>query len=162
MSPTNFGDLRSDQPAPTGLCQVKRGASAVEIGWSNAYSARPIEDGAGNPMRIAITPIRAGMWLIRAEMIWRTGDPVWSYFHWGVRLTPADADGWFDDRNHHTMHSALGWTESCLNTAFKLSAGVAYTCDMYWPNSSSGYGQIYYCDPAYHGIVGEFLEDGVL
>jgi hypothetical protein len=77
-----------------------------------------------------------------------------------VRLQPADADGWFDDRNHHTMHSALGWTESVLNTAYRLNAGTAYTCDMYWPNSTSGNNMMYFAGPDYQYIMGEFIEDG--
>ena len=162
MSPVNFGSLPNSQPAPTGLVQLKRGATAVDIQWNNTVPAQPMQDGSGQPMRISITPARAGWWLIRAETIWRTPDGVWTYFHWGVRLQPADADGWFDDRNHHTMHSVMVWTESVVNTAFRLNAGVAYYCDMWWPNASLGYNENYYTDPQYHFIAGEFIEDGSL
>ena len=162
MSPTNLADFPSNAPVPTGLCQIKRGVSNAAIRWNNTVSARPMEDGVGGPMRIAITPARPGMWLIRAECIWAMGDAVWMYWHWGVRCVPLDADGRGDDRNHCAQHSALGWCESVINTAYRLNAGVAYYAEMYWPNSSSGYNQDYYAGIDYQYISGEFLEDGAL
>jgi hypothetical protein len=139
---------------------MKRGAVNTTITWNNTVSVRPIEDGNGQPMRIALTPSRPGMWLIRAEMIWNTPDAIWSYFHWGVRLVPTDALGFGDDRNHHCMHSALGWTEQVINTAYQLAAGTAYYAEMYWPNSSMGYNQAYWAGPDYHYIMGEFVGEG--
>jgi hypothetical protein len=157
--PTPLGALPSNQPVPTGLCQIKRGTPTTgTITLNNTFSVRPLEDGQGNPMRINITPARAGMWLIRAETIWMSPDQIWDYFHWGVRCVPADALGFADDRNHHAMHGALGWTESVINTAYQLNAGVAYYAEMYWPNSSSGYNQAYFSGQDYHYIMGEFLE----
>lgn len=158
MSPINLADLPSNQPAPTGLCQIKRGASNVGITYNNTIGVKPLEDGVGNPMRIAITPARAGLWLIRAETIWSSPDAIWTYHHWAVRCVPLDALGFGDDRNHHSMHSALGWTEGVINTAYQLNAGVAYYAEMYWPASCSGYNMIHFAGPDYHCIMGEFIE----
>lgn len=161
MTPINLGDLPSNQPVPTGLCQIKRGTPTTgTITWNNTVSIRPMEDGNGQPMRIAITPQRAGWWIIRAETIWSSPDPTWSYFHWGVRLVPLDLDGAGDDRMHHCMHSAQGWTESALNTVYRLGAGIAYYAEMYWPNASSGYNQSYFSGQDYHYIMGEFVGEG--
>lgn len=163
MSPINLDALPSNQPAPTGLCQIKRGGAAVGgITLNNTFSVRPLEDGNGQPMRIAITPQNAGYWVIRAETIWSSPDAAWDYFHWGVRCVPLDADGYGDDRNHHAMHSALSWTESVINTVYRLNAGTAYYTEMYWPNASSGYNQTYFASQDYHYIMGEFVAEGTL
>ena len=163
MSPTNLAALPSNQPVPTGLCQTKLGSySAAGITLNNTFSPRPLEDGLGGPMRISITPARAGMWVIHAETIWTMNDPVWMYWHWGVRCVPLDADGKGDDRNHCAQHSALSWNEHVINTAYRLNAGTPYYAEMYWPNSSSGYNQQYYAHGYYHYILGEFIEDGAL
>lgn len=163
MTPVNLGALPSNQPVPTGLCQIKRGTPATgTITWNNTVSVRPLEDGSGQPMRIAITPTRPGLWLIRAETIWSSPDATWTYFHWGVRCVPLDANGEGDDRNHHAMHSALGWTESVVNTVYRLNAGTAYYAEMYWPNASSGFNQGYFSGQDYHCIMGEFVAEGSL
>jgi hypothetical protein len=162
MSPINFGQLPSDQPVPTGLCQIKRGVSNVSIAVTAASGVVALQDGAGAPMRISITPPRPGMWLIRAETMWVLSDAAWYYCHWGVRCVPLDADGRGDDRNHHCIHSALSWTEQVINTAYRLNAGVAYYCEMYWPASANAGTWNYHCYPEYHYISGEFLEDGSL
>jgi hypothetical protein len=160
VTPINLSDLPSNQPAPTGLCQLKRGVGNVGITWNNTVAVQALQDGAGGLMRINITPARTGWWLIRAENIWQSPDAIWDYFHWGVRIVPLDLDGAGDDRCHHAMHSALGWTESCLDTVYRLAAGVAYYAEMYWPNSSSGYNQSYWAGQDYHYIMGEFVGEG--
>ena len=162
MSPVNFGDLPSDQPAPTGLCQIKRGVANSSLAWSMAIGVRTMEDGSGGLMRINITPPRAGWWLIRAETMWVLSDAAWYYAHWGVRCVPLDADGRGDDRNHMCIHSALSWQESVINTAYRLLAGVPYYCEMYWPNSANAGTWNYHTWYEYHYIFGEFIEDGSL
>lgn len=162
MTPVNFGDLRSDQPAPTGLCQIKRGAANVSIALTGAAGVVALQDGAGAPMRISITPPRAGWWVIRAETMWVLSDAAWYYSHWGVRCVPADADGKNDDRNHMCIHSALSWTEQVINTAYRLNANTAYYVEEYWPNSVNAGTWNYHCYPEYHYMYGEFIEDGSL
>ena len=58
------------------------------------------------------------------------------------------------------MHSAQGWTESCINTVYRLAANTAYYAEMYWPNASSGYNQSYFAGPDYQYISGEFVGEG--
>src|SRR3954453_5006559 len=162
MSPTNFGALPSNQAAPTGLCQIKRGVNPVAIVWTTANAVEPLQDGAGGYMRISITPPRAGWWIIRAETIWALGEAAWYYMHWGVRISPADALGATEDRNHHCLHSALGWTEQVINTAYRLNAATSYYAEMYWPCATNGGSWNYYTASVFHYIMGEFVEDGPL
>jgi hypothetical protein len=161
MSPTNLADLRSDQPAPTGLCQIKRGQVNGTIYYTNAVAQGTIiHDGNNNPMRIGITPARAGWWIVRAENIWSTPDAAWAYFTWYLQLSPADADGVSQDWNHGCIHSALSWQESSIHTAYRLNAGVAYTVTEYW-GYSQGYNQGWWSGPDYCYIMGEFVEGRV-
>lgn len=158
--PVTLGQLPINQPVPTGLVQLKRGVSPGTINMNNTISPRALQDGAGGAMQIGITPSQAGWWLIRAEMIWSVPDATWTYWHWGVVLSPADANGTSEDRNHCSQHSLLGWCESVLNTAYRLNAGVAYTCSMWWPNATAGFNQGYYTGGEYHCIMGEFVGEG--
>lgn len=162
MSPTTLGELPTNQPAPTGRCQIKRGAVNTSIGWVSGVAVQPLQDGAGSPMRISITPTRPGWWVIRAETIWVLSEAAWYYCHWGVRCVPLDADGRGDDRNHMCLHAALSWTEQVINTAYRLNAGTAYYCESYWPNSCNAGTWNYHCYPEYSYIFGEFIEDGSL
>ena len=162
MSPVNLGDLSAIQPAPTGLCQIKRGAANATIGWYSGVGVQPLQDGAGGPMRINIKPSRPGWWLIRAETFWVLSDGAWYYCHWGVRLVPTDAYGTGDDRNHMCLHAALSWTEQVINTAYRLYADTDYYCEMFWPNACNAGTWNYHTWPEYHYIFGEFIEDGAL
>jgi hypothetical protein len=162
VSPTNLADLPSASPPNTGVGSVRRGSTAAGITWNNTVSERPMEDGGGSPMRLSRTPTRPGWWLIRAQSIWVVQEAVWVYWHWGVRLVPLDADGRGDDRNHMASHNALQWNESVINTAYRLNAGVPYYVEMYWPSSSSGYNQQYWCAADFLTLTAEFYEDGSL
>ena len=163
MSPTNLAALPSNQPAPTGLCQIKRGSPAdTYIGWYSGVGVQALQDGAGGAMRIYLTPPRSGWWLIRAETMWHMGDAAWYYCHWGVRLSPLDADGRGDDRNHMCLHPALSWTEQVINTAYRLNAGTPYYCEIFWPNACNAGTWYYHVYQDYHYIAGEFIEDGSL
>ena len=161
--PVNIGNLPSDQPAPTGLCQIKRGVLGSSVNVNNTVPVQPIYDQpGGSPMRISITPARAGWWLIHAGSIWNQLDGGWQYWHSGVRLVPLDALGQGDDRNHHCQHPALGYCESIINTAYRLNANTAYYAEMFWPCASNGYTQQYATAPEWLYILGEFVEDGSL
>ena len=164
MSPTNLGDLPSNQPAPTGLCQIKRGGGGG-VNYSNGIAqGTTISDGAGGYMTIAVTPPRPGWWIIRAETIWLMLDATWAYFTWCVSCNPVDANGWGGgggDWNHMSQHSAQGWQESCIDTAYRLNANTTYTAGMYW-GYSQGWTQQIYTGGDYTYISGEFIEDGSL
>lgn len=171
MSPQNLSDLPTSAPAPTGDAQVRRGAQNSEVGYNNTVSARPLIDApAGNDMFIEVVPYYRGYWIVHAETIWRTVDAVWTYCHWGVRLTDGgaadtakpDLNGYYDARNHIVMHSAQVWQESCLSTVFKLEMNTVYRAVMWWPNSSGGWSNNYFAGPEYMHIQGEFVEDGSL
>lgn len=164
MSPIiNLGDLPTDQPVPTGLCQIKRGVANTSIAWYSGVAVQPLQDGAGGLMRIGpITPTRPGWWLIRAETMWVLSESAWYYAHWGVRCVPLDADGRGDDRNHMCQHAALSWTEQVINTAYRLNAGTAYYVEQYWPNSANAGTWNYHTYPEYHFISGEFIAEGSL
>ena len=173
MSPKNLADLSSDAPVPTGDAQVRQGASNAESIYNNTVSARPLLDAPGGNaagMFIEVVPYERGWWIVHAETIWRTPDAVWTYFHWGLRLTDggvantvrADMDGISDIRNHVIVHSAQVWQESVITTVFKLEKNTLYRCVMWWPNSSFGYNNTYFCGQDYHFMQGEFVEDGTL
>jgi hypothetical protein len=162
MSPTNLGQLPVNQPPPTGLCQIKRGAANGVVNYSQGVGVTPISDGASGVMRINITPPRAGWWVIRAEAIWTLADAQWYYCQLGLRLVPLDADGRGDDRNHICIHNALSWQEMCFNSAYRLNAGVAYYAEMYWPQSANAGTWGVWTGPDYTFIFGEFIEDGSL
>jgi hypothetical protein len=159
MSPVKLGDLPSNQPVPTGKIQFKLAgpAAAVVCPPNNTIMG----DNSGNPMQIAITtpPTRGGWWVIRAENIFSLADGAWYYFAWYVQLSPADADGKSIDYAHHRLHNALGWQQSCLDTAFKLNANTAYTCAMYFRDRQAGT-VYYFTGPEYCYISGEFIAEG--
>lgn len=160
MSPTNLRDLPSSQPAPTGLCQLKQG-QGVGVTYSNAAQYQTITDGAGNPMQIQITPTRPGWWVVRGETIWVANDAAWYYFTWYLSISPTDADGWSADYNHMCQHSYQGWMQSCIDTVWRLNAGVAYTARMNWGYSQGGSQQMY-SGSTYTSLMGEFIGEGVL
>lgn len=159
MTPVALGDLPSNQPAPTGLVQVKFGA--VGSGQQNWADYNFFQDGAGALMQIAITPNRPGWWVIRAETIFSILDGAWYYCEYRVRCSPADANGIGDDFNYHRLHSALSWQQACLDTAFKLNAGQTYTATMLMGGRNAGT-WYYWSGPDYHRIMGEFVAEGSL
>jgi hypothetical protein len=160
MSPTNLGDLPSNEPAPTGLVQLKRGVANQTDGYTNNNPIGTVlTDGAGGRMEIAITPARPGWWLIRAENIIYSPDAIWTYCYWEVFLTPNDADNVNLAIAYLPLHSALSWNESCIDTAHRLNAGVAYKAQMRW-RANSGYSHGFWTGPDYCYIMGEFVEDG--
>ena len=152
------------------MAKSEQGSSGVEVNYNNTISARPLNDGTGGSMFIEIVPYYRGYWIIHAETIWRTPDNIWTYFHWGVRLTDGggahtakpDLNGAYDFRMHVSVHLLQYWQESCLSTVFKLEKDTLYRCLMWWPNSSFGYNQAIFAGDAYHHIQGEFVEDGSL
>jgi hypothetical protein len=159
MTPVNLGDLHSNEPVPTGLVQLKRGqidGQSPFADWSYIY------DGVGGPMQIAITTgNRPGWWVIRAETIFSIADAAWYFFHWFVRCSPVDENGWGDDHNYHRLHSALSWQQSCLDTAYRLKANTTYTATMFCAGRQAG--TIYYwTGSTYHYIKGEFIAEGSL
>lgn len=160
MSPVNLGDLPSNQPAPTGLCQIKLG-QAGGVNYSSAAQYQPIGDGAGGQMSISITPSRPGWWVVRGQTIWLALDAAWYYFCWYLNIVPTDADGWSSDYNHMCQHSYQGWMQSCIDTVWRLNAGVAYTARMYWGYSQAGTQQMYGAYP-YTSLMGEFIGETVL
>jgi len=155
----NLGNLPSQLVLPNGLGQIARGTYDGVNTWNNTVPAQPMQDGNGQQMKVQITPQRAGWWVVHAESIWQTPDAVWTYWHWGIYLTPADAYGWYDDRNHICVHSAIGWSEQTITTAFRLNAGIAYTAYIWWPNSTKGWNQSWWGGKDYFYIKGEFYED---
>jgi hypothetical protein len=160
VSPVNLGDLPSQQPVPTGLAQLKRGASDAQTVCPADNSI--MYDGAGSPMRIAITTgSRPGWWVIRAENIFIIGDAAWYYFAWYVQLSPADALGISNEYAHHRLHSIPGWEQSCIDTAYRLNANTTYTATMIFRDRQGG--TVYYwTGKDYCTIGGEFVAEGSL
>jgi hypothetical protein len=162
VSPVNLADLPSDQPAPTGLMQLRRGGAATTLAYNNTIaSGTLLGAGDGGYMQISVTPARAAWWLLRAQTIWQTPDAAWAYFTWFVSLNRADALGVSTYYAHHCMHSALGWQQSVIDAAFLLSPGVAYTASMAW-GSSQGFQQYQYVGPEYTQIMGELIAETVV
>ena len=159
MSPVNLGDLPSHQPVPTGLGQLKRGATDNEGGAPADHSM--MTDGWGSPMQIAITPTRPGWWVIRAETIFRNLDAAWYYFAWYVKCSPADMDGVADEYCHGRLHSFIQWQHYALDTVYKLAANTTYTATMYFGYRQAGTVYMYY-GPNYTYISGEFIAEGSL
>jgi len=162
MSPVNLGDLPSNQPAPTGLVQIKRGVVDGVLSLNNNNAAGTlIHDGTGAPMEIAITPNRPGWWLIRAETIVYTPDAIWTVAVWDVFITPNDADNVSQSIAYVPTHSAQSWQESCIDTAHRLNAATAYKAQIRWLGNG-GWNNGFWTGGTYSYIMGEFLEDGSL
>ena len=160
MTPVNLAALPSNQPAPTGLCQIKRGGAETSLTYNNSIEqGRTMHDGTGVPLQISITPDRPGWWVVRAETIWNQVEAVWMYFAWFIGLNVNDADGQGWDWAHNCQHSAQGWQESCIDAIYRLNAGVTYTCRMAW-GYSQGYNQQQYVGKDYTYIFGEFVGEG--
>jgi hypothetical protein len=157
MSPAYLGALPLDQPAPTGLVQLKRGAGG-QIAVPGNYS--PLVDGIGGTMKIAITPTRPGWWCLRAETIFIT-NANWISFAWYIEVLPADYNGDQSTWNYCTMHSAQGWQQSCLDATYRLKANTAYTAEMRFA-FTQGEQQYFYAGPGYTFIAGEFVGEGRL
>jgi hypothetical protein len=159
MTPVNLGDLPSAQPIPTGLGQLKRGASANEYGCTGP---NPFSDGAGGSMQIAITTgSRPGWWIVRAETIFRLLDSAWYYFAWSVRLSPADALGVSQEMGHGRLHVIPSWQHYAIDTVYKLNANTTYTAAMWFEYHQAGTVMIY-LGPEYTYIGGEFIAEGSL
>jgi len=158
VSPANLGQLPSDLPAPTGLCQIKRGVGGV-ITWNNTVPAQGMQDGGGSLMALYLTPPRRGWWLVHAVTMWLQIEAVWSSFEIGVDLNVADLNGRIRHKLQHSQHAAQGWQTIHVDAPFYLEGGQAYSCVTVWLYSS-GCNQQYHCDPAYHWIEGEFIGDG--
>jgi hypothetical protein len=160
VSPVNLGDLPSTQPVPTGLGQIKRGAADAQVVCPANYDI--FYDGAGNPMRIAITTgSRPGWWVIRAENIFVLADAAWYYAAWSVTLNMADVNGINSEFAHMHLHSALGWNVSCIDTAYRLNANTTYLATMYMRDRQAGT-WYYWSGPNYSYISGEFIAEGSL
>jgi hypothetical protein len=160
MTPVALGALPSNQPAPTGLVQYKRGAAnAQTVCPADSYA---MGDGAGGYMQIGITTgARPGWWIIRAENIFIIADAAWYYFAWYVNLNVADANGIQNEYAHHRLHSALGWEQSCIDTAYRLAANTSYLATMVFGYRQAG--TVYYwTGPDYCTIQGEFIGEGSL
>ena len=162
MTPVNLGDLPSNEAAPTGLVQIRRGVvGAGQVQWSDHS---PMYENVGSPWPMYIyisTGNRPGWWVIRAETIFSMADAAWYYFHWYIHLSQADENGVQDDHNYKCQHSALSWQQSCLDTAFKLKANAYYEATMYYGGRSGG--TVYrWCGADYTYIKGEFIAEGSL
>ena len=161
MTPVNLADLPGDQPAPTGLVQVKRGAVEGYLTWNNSIPAQPLSDGGGNPMQISITPPRPGWWCIHASSMWHQNEAYWMSWEWGVQLNIADADGRILHKLQCSKHSACTWNYNYIDCVFRLNQGVAYTAHMRWL-FSSGWNQLYHTEKRFHYIEGEFIGEGAV
>lgn len=162
MTPVNLGDLPSNESAPTGNVQVKRGKVGVgQEGW-NSQSPMYIEPPPSAwPMYIYTQSKYAGWWVIRAETIFSLADATWQYFNWYVHLSSPDENGIQNEYNYHRLHSALSWQPSCLDTAFKLKGNTYYEATMYFGDRSGG--TLYrWCGAEYSYIKGEFIAEGSL
>jgi hypothetical protein len=156
----NLGQLASNTPVPTGVCQIKRGAGSTDMTFNNTVAqGTVITDGAGQPMRISVTPTNPGWWVIRAESVWSSPDAVWRYWTWYVGISPTDADGVTGDWNHGCTHSITGYRESCLNTIFRLNANTTYSATMTW-GYSQGNNQRIWPGTDFLYIMGEFVGEG--
>lgn len=160
MTPVNLGDLPSNQPAPTGLGQLKRGAAnAQTLCPANGYA---MGDGAGGYMQIGITTgSRPGWWVIRAENIFIIGDAAWYYFSWYVNLNQADANGIQNEMCHGRIHSAIGWQHYAIDTAYRLNPNTSYLATMVYGSRQAGT-HYYWTGPDYCTIGGEFIAEGSL
>jgi hypothetical protein len=160
MTPVALGDLPSQQPAPTGLVQFKRGAANAQTICPGNNSI--MYDGAGSPMRISLTTgSRPGWWIIRAENIFLLADATWYWFAWYILVEPSDLDGYGNQMAHGRLHSALSWNQSCLDAAYRLNANTAYQCTMYFRDRQAG-SFYYWTGPDYCTLSGEFIAEGSL
>ena len=162
MSPTNLGQLPSQQPAPTGLVQRKQGVAEAVITWNNTVPAQGLQDGGGGLMAIYTPTItRECWWLIHAETMWLQVEAYWIAFEWGVDLNTTDLNNFIRAKTQRNQHSALGWQGSAVDMAYRLAAGASYSCVMVWLYSG-GWNQQYHVHPRFHYIEGELIGEGAL
>ena len=160
MTPVNLGDLPSNEAAPTGRVQFKRGAANAQVLCPIDHTA--MGDGAGSPMRLEIWgQTRPGWWVFRAENIFIIGDNAWYWFAWYIKLEPADENGVSQEFAHHRLHSALGWQQSCIDTAFKLKANQYYIATMTFRDRQAG-SVYYWTGPDYCTLSAEYIAEGSL
>ena len=159
MNPINLADLPSNQPAPTGLVQIKRGAADGVANYSMGSGRQWIIDGGGGYMQIAITPPRAGWWLLRAETIWTTDYPGWTSLTWSIQVNADEANV---ATNYLSLHSTIGWQESVMDIVYPLSAGVAYTAGLVWANFGGAGTHSIWTGGGYTFIAGEFVGEGAI
>ena len=162
MSPVNLGALPLTQPVPTGRGQIMYGSTNGTMNYNNTVGATPLTNGAGTPMRIAVTPPIDCWWRVTAYTIWSSPDAVWTRADWGVDLSPADKDGW--SRTYALIWVNAGatgvWHHSRTTALYRLAGGVAYTATMMWIASPSGYNQQVWTGPDYHCINGHTIGEG--
>jgi len=157
MSPTNLAALPSDQPAPTGLVQVKRGVNEAGAWYSNSSGRQWLMDGAGGYMQIHLTPPRPGWWLLRAETIWTTDNGAWTSMTWSIQVNADEANVATD---YLSLHSAISWQEQAIDFVYPLSAGVGYSAGLVWANFGGAGNFAFWTGPTYTYIAGEFVGEG--
>jgi hypothetical protein len=161
VTPKTLGQLSSNQPAPTGLVQCKRGAVEGTIRWNNTVPAQGLQDGAGQLMALYLTtPPQRGWWLLHAQALWLQIEPdAWTSIEWGIDLNVPDLTGRIRHKLQTSQHAFMGWITTHIDCAYFLEASTAYSCVMMWLYSS-GWNQEYHCNGMYHYIEGEFVGEG--
>ena len=162
--PTNLGALASNLPAPT--ADVQRGyggwtGNTVEYynGWG---AGSPITDFASGGFRISVTPTHNCYWMVEAQVmvIEGTSDGNWHQSHFGIRITPADADGIAHGANSaFNTHPALTWNSFQWSYMFRLWANTTYTAYISFEYSNGWY-QVYHCNPIYTHLTGVLVAEG--
>jgi len=164
--PTNLGDLPTNKPLPNARCQMKRGGAdaTVQIGGGLVANGAILTDGAGGDMRIVYTPTYPCYWVVRGNVMTHGVDVVWSRCDFGIRITPADADGTALGVQCPMQvygNSVVEWRSWSGSYMFKLSAGVAYTAYLTFEYSYGWY-QRYHTGPNWLRITGRVVGEGVV
>lgn len=132
-----------------------------KFGVSNAFSGNInnnfaqgyiFEDGAGAQMTISI-PAQAEAALLEGhgQMHWKGVDPVWMEVQWGIRLAPADRDGFDLALGANNMHPDAKNNSGLVREVFRLAAGTAYTLSLvFWLSTNNN--QQYYFGGNYHRL----------
>lgn len=145
--PTNLGALKSDELAPTGRVQIKRGVVDTAQQLSNVVPAgTKYNDGAGGFMQISVTPRYDCRWIVKANMMCHqiSNSGTWERLDFMIAISPNDVDGravgvqqctqnfW----NNNGSAPIVEWRTYAAYTSFRLAANTAYTASIQHAYSS--------------------------
>lgn len=158
MTVVNLGNLPSNEPMPTGQGY---GYYCPDGGTEWTYNNTvPSGNLVGGQMGLLMTPSRDCHWRVMANCIWRGPDDVWTGCYWGLHLNRADMDGMQDFVSMNWVHgNTVDWQHGCCEGTYRLQAGIAYSCYLYWFASAVGWNQLVFT--ADHlSMAGYLLDEG--
>ena len=163
--PTNLGALPSNLAAPIACDQRGYGGwvgSTQEFynGWG---AGSPLPDGASGGFPISVTPTMPCFWVVEAQIMVISSTAESAYYsqiHFGIRISPADADGWVLAAYPSTCtEPTIPWRTIQSSFMFRLNANVTYTAKITFEYSGGWY-QLYHLNPLYTHLNGVLVAEG--